>query len=100
MLIVISAQNIPEGVHGALSRWLQKVAPATYVGTTTARVRDQLWLELTDSLGTGRAALIYPSDTEQGYEVRTAGETRYLPIDVDGLTLIARPERSHYDNEP
>lgn len=70
-----------------------KIGPTLYVGTVSARVRDELWHQLTDILDDGLAVLIHPTNNEQGFTVRTAGNNRYQPIDLDGLTLMLRPER-------
>ncbi len=42
-MIVISATAIPDHLRGALTRWLLEVTPELYVGTVSARVRDELW---------------------------------------------------------
>lgn len=88
-MIVISTTAIPDHVRGALTRWLLEPNPGLYVGTVSARVRDELWATLTAVVGDGAATLIHPADTEQGYELRTAGTRRRRPVNFDGLTLIA-----------
>jgi CRISPR-associated protein Cas2 len=42
-MIVIATTAVPDHVRGALSRWLIEPAPGLYVGTVSARVRDELW---------------------------------------------------------
>lgn len=32
--------------------------------------------------------MVYTAKTEQGFEVRHAGDSRRIPVDFDGLTLI------------
>ncbi|MFL1427492.1 MULTISPECIES: type I-E CRISPR-associated endoribonuclease Cas2e [unclassified Nocardiopsis] len=88
-MIAISATAVPDHLRGALSRWLLEVTPELYVGTVSARVRDELWDAVSACVADGLAVLLYPSDNEQGFEVRTAGQRRRRPIDFDGLTLIA-----------
>nr|WP_229864688.1 type I-E CRISPR-associated endoribonuclease Cas2e [Streptomyces djakartensis] len=75
-------------MRGALSRWTSEVVPGIFVGSVSARVRDQLWQAVTEVVGNGAAILIHPTDTEQGYAIRTAGTRRRIPVDFDGLTLI------------
>ena len=88
-MIVISATAVPDHLRGALTRWLLEVTPELYVGTVSARVRDELWTLVASSAADGAAVLAYPTDNEQGFTLRTAGQRRRLPTDFDGLTLIA-----------
>lgn len=88
-MIVLSATAVPDHLRGALTRWLLEVTPELYVGTVSARVRDELWTSVAACTGDGMAVLAYPSDNEQGFQLRTAGTRRRHPVDFDGLTLIA-----------
>ncbi|MDT0267657.1 type I-E CRISPR-associated endoribonuclease Cas2e [Streptomyces sp. DSM 44915] len=87
-MIVISATAVPDHLRGALSRWLLEVTPQLYVGTVSARVRDELWTSVSASIGDGMAVLAHPDANEQGFSLRTAGTRRRNPLDFDGLTLI------------
>lgn len=62
--------------------------PGLYVGTISARVREELWSAVSASVGDGAAVLIHPADTEQGFALRTAGQRRRHVVDFDGLQLI------------
>ncbi|PWI05758.1 type I-E CRISPR-associated endoribonuclease Cas2 [Streptomyces sp. NWU339] len=88
-MIVLSTTAVPDHLRGALTRWLLEVTPELYVGTVSARIRDELWDSVAACAGDGTAVLAYPSDNEQGFELRTAGARRRTPVDFDGLTLIA-----------
>ncbi|MFF8775123.1 type I-E CRISPR-associated endoribonuclease Cas2e [Kitasatospora sp. NPDC015120] len=88
-MIVISVTAVPDHVRGALTRWLLEVTPYLYIGTVSAKVRQELWSAVSNCIGTGAAALVYPAANEQGFELTTAGEQRRYPVDFDGLTLIA-----------
>ncbi|WP_190201681.1 type I-E CRISPR-associated endoribonuclease Cas2e [Streptomyces djakartensis] len=87
-MVVIATTAVPDHLRGALSRWTSEVVPGIFVGSVSARVRDQLWQAVTEVVGNGAAILIHPTDTEQGYAIRTAGTRRRIPVDFDGLTLI------------
>ncbi|MET8102414.1 type I-E CRISPR-associated endoribonuclease Cas2e [Streptomyces sp. NPDC005236] len=87
-MLVIATTAVPDHLRGALSRWTSEVVPGIFVGTVSARVRDQLWQAVTETVGNGAAVLIHPAPTEQGYAIRTAGTRRRIPADFDGLTLI------------
>ncbi|MDA0636633.1 type I-E CRISPR-associated endoribonuclease Cas2e [Nonomuraea sp. MCN248] len=87
-MIVISTTAVPDHVRGALSRWLIEPAPGLYVGTVSARVRDQLWSAVSQCIADGAAVCLHPDDNEQGFTIRTAGERRRDVTDFDGLQLI------------
>ena len=87
-MIVIATTAVPAHLRGALSRWTSEVVPGIFVGSVSARVRDELWLLVTEVVGNGAAVLVHPAATEQGYAIRTVGTRRRVPIDFDGLTLI------------
>ncbi|MEU3203631.1 type I-E CRISPR-associated endoribonuclease Cas2e [Streptomyces cyaneofuscatus] len=92
-MTILSTTAVPDHVRGALTRWMTEPAPGLYVGTLSARVRDELWRVVGASIGRGAAVLIHPESNEQGYALRTVGERRRIPVDFDGLTLVAfRPE--------
>ncbi|MFI7342969.1 type I-E CRISPR-associated endoribonuclease Cas2e [Streptomyces sp. NPDC050085] len=88
-MTVIATTAIPDNVRGALSRWLTEPMPGLYVGTLSAKVRDELWGVVAKSVGDGAAVLAFPDSSEQRFAIRTAGQRRRAPIDFDGLTLIA-----------
>jgi CRISPR-associated protein Cas2 len=87
-MLVIATTAVPDHLRGALSRWTTEVVPGIFVGTVSARVRDQLWDAVTQTVGDGAALLVHPAATEQGYAIHTAGTRRRVPIDFDGLTLM------------
>ncbi|MFJ2769183.1 type I-E CRISPR-associated endoribonuclease Cas2e [Streptomyces sp. NPDC087300] len=87
-MLVIATTAVPDHLRGALSRWTTEVVPGIFVGTVSARVRDQLWEAVTDTVADGAAVLVHPAATEQGYAIRTAGTRRRVPTDYDGLTLM------------
>ncbi|MGW1224904.1 type I-E CRISPR-associated endoribonuclease Cas2e [Streptomyces sp. NPDC002530] len=99
-MIVISATAVPDHLRGALTRWLLEVTPELYVGTVSARVRDELWAAVTACTHDGLAVLAHPADNEQGFQLHTAGTRRREPLDFDGLTLIAFKRESQEMAKP
>ncbi|MFF0742148.1 type I-E CRISPR-associated endoribonuclease Cas2e [Streptomyces sp. NPDC004111] len=87
-LLVLATTAVPDHLRGALTRWTTEVVPGIFVGSVSARVRDELWKAVTAVVGDGAAVLVHPAPTEQGYTIRTAGTRRRVPIDFDGLTLM------------
>ena len=88
-LTIIHTTAVPPHVRGALSRWMLEPAPGLYVGTLTKKVREELWAVISASVVDGAAVLIHTAETEQRYALRTAGQRRRTPVDLDGITLIA-----------
>ena len=87
-LVVITTAAVPGHVRGALTRWMIEPKAGCYVGTLSARVREELWEVVSASLGEGSAVCIHPSDNEQRFLVRTAGPQRREVVDHEGLQLI------------
>ncbi|ARF83204.1 type I-E CRISPR-associated endoribonuclease Cas2e [Kitasatospora aureofaciens] len=98
-MTVLSATAVPDHVRGALTRWLLEVTPQLYVGTISAKVRDELWHAVSECIGSGVAVLVHPASNEQGFVLRTAGEQRRKPVDFDGLTLVAMTRRHHHQGQ-
>ncbi|MCI1642610.1 MAG: type I-E CRISPR-associated endoribonuclease Cas2e [Actinomyces sp.] len=94
MVLVLSA--VPEGLRGHVTRWLMEVSTGVYVGNASPRVRDRLWDIVQDTLGSGRATLVYSARNEQGLEFRVLGDP-WEPTDFEGLTLMMRPSASVHD---
>ncbi|MFJ1796564.1 type I-E CRISPR-associated endoribonuclease Cas2e [Kitasatospora griseola] len=89
-LTVLSMTAVPDHLRGALTRWLLEVTPQLYVGTISAKVREELWASVSDCIADGVAVLVHPTANEQGFALRTAGTQRRQPVDFDGLLLIAQ----------
>ncbi|MFD7982685.1 type I-E CRISPR-associated endoribonuclease Cas2e [Kitasatospora indigofera] len=88
-MVVISVSAVPAHLRGALTRWLLEVTPQLYVGTVSAKVREELWAAVLPCVEAGVAVMIYPAANEQGFELRTTGAQHRHPIDIDGLTLMS-----------
>ncbi|MFE9258598.1 type I-E CRISPR-associated endoribonuclease Cas2e [Streptomyces sp. NPDC006879] len=87
-MLVIATTAVPDHLRGALSRWTTEVVAGIFVGSVSARVRDELWEAVTQVVGDGAAVLVHPAPTEQGYSIRTAGSRRRVPEDFDGIALM------------
>lgn len=80
--------NLKPGIRGELSRWLIEPKPGVFVGTVSARIREELWDRLLTQEETASGLLLYSARNEQGYVLRTFGDPRRVPVDFDGMTLI------------
>lgn len=93
MTVVVVLIAAPQGLRGHLTRWMVEVNAGVFVGRISARVRNRLWSVLTTRIEDGQAVMIEVDNNEQGWNVRTAGRDRWVPVDYDGLILSARPRR-------
>jgi len=92
-MVVVVLVAAPPGLRGHLTRWMVEVQPGVFVGNPSVRVRDRFWTTIAKRIGDGQAVMVEPSNNEQGWSFRTAGRDRWLPVDFDGLMLVARNRR-------
>lgn len=90
-MIVLILENAAPSLRGELSRWLIEPRAGTFVGTASAMVRDKLWEKITTSMPVGGATMIHSTNNEQGFKVRSFGDTSRGVIDVEGLELVRIP---------
>lgn len=89
-MVVIVLSKVPSGLRGHLTKWLMEVAPGVFVGSVSARVREQLWGLVMAMVSTGDALMIQAARNEQGMLVRNHRHA-WTPVDFDGITLMQRP---------
>lgn len=91
MLMLVVERATP-GLHGELTRWLLEPHTGVFVGDVSAMVRDLLWELVQEKVRGGAALLVYSTDSEQGYHIRTCGNTKRNVLEFDGLQLIHVPK--------
>ena len=87
-MIVVAA--CPVGLRGHLTRWLLEISAGVFVGRVSARVRDLLWQRTVEMVKSGRAIMVFASNNEQGLDFKVH-KHEWMPIDVEGVTLMLRP---------
>lgn len=92
-MVVLMLTACPAGLRGHLTRWLMEIGPGVFVGRVSVRVRDLLWDRVLELAKDGRAIMVYPARNEQGLDYRVH-RSAWKPVDVDGLTLMLRPDQS------
>ena len=93
-MVVIVLESVPKSVRGELTRWLLEVRAGVFVGNISAIVRDKLWETLCQKLKGGNALLMHTAANEQGYSIRTQGDSSYKIRDFDGLFLVTTKQKS------
>ncbi len=87
-MMLLMLEKVSVSLRGELTRWLLQVKSGVFVGRVSAQVRELLWEKACESRGSGGAMLIYQTNSEQGFAIRTDGETSRTLADFDGLTLL------------
>lgn len=87
-MVIILLEKVPKGLRGELTRWLLELRAGVFAGNVSALVRDKLWEMVCKKTKSGSAWLLHSAMTEQGFNIRTHGETDRVVKDFDGLFLI------------
>lgn len=88
-MIVLILERVPVSLRGELTRWLLEPRAGVFVGRVSAAVRDRLW-EKAQARG-GGCLMAYSSNCEQGFAIRSCGDTSRVIEDFDGLLLVRIP---------
>lgn len=86
--MVIVVNNAPPRLRGRLAAWLLEVRAGVFVGDYSARTRERIWEQVTEYIEQGDAVMVWKAPTDQGFDFRTAGTNRRMPVDFDGLKLV------------
>ena len=93
-MIVIVTESAPPKLRGTLTRWLQELKPNVFVGNVNALVRQKLWEKICSAEYNLNALMIFPAQTEQGYDFLINGDPERTVVDFDGVKLIKRAVKS------
>ncbi len=64
-----------------------------FLGRITARLRDKLWEKAVAGSGSGACLQAWSSPGEQGFIVRSHGDTSRKIVDFEGLRLVSIPRK-------
>ncbi len=87
--LVVITENVPPRLRGRLAIWLLEVRAGVYIGDVSRRTREMIWEQLSAGHEEGNVVMAWGSRHESGYEFQTLGENRRLPVEFDGLNLVA-----------
>ncbi|MFQ3638479.1 MAG: type I-E CRISPR-associated endoribonuclease Cas2e [Chloracidobacterium sp.] len=87
-MLVIVVENAPPRLQGRLAIWLLEVRAGVYVGDYSVRVREYLWEQVEKAIEGGNAVMVWKAPNESGYDLRTLGPNRRIPVDYDGIKLV------------
>ena len=99
-MVVLMMERVPVGLRGELSRWMIEPKTNVFIGRMSAMVRDKLWEKACAKAKGGSVLMLYPARTEQGFAIRSWGETSRQIVDCEGLLLVRIPKMtSKEDNQ-
>ncbi|AXW14467.1 MULTISPECIES: type I-E CRISPR-associated endoribonuclease Cas2e [Ralstonia solanacearum species complex] len=87
--VVVVTEDVPPRLRGRLAIWLLEVRAGVYIGDVSRRTREMLWEQLVEGREDGNVVMAWASPHESGYEFQTLGANRRLPVEFDGLQLVA-----------
>ncbi|MTH95101.1 type I-E CRISPR-associated endoribonuclease Cas2 [Roseibium sp. RKSG952] len=87
-MLVVTVSNVPPRLRGRLAAWLVELRAGVYAGNYSARTREMIWEQVVAGLENGDAVMVWQAPADQGYEFKTAGTNRRMPVDFDGLKLV------------
>ena len=89
--MILILEKVTPGLRGDLSRWMIEPKSGIFLGRMTARLRDKLWAKAVAGSRGGACLQAWSSPGEQGFLVRTSGDTSRKVVDFEGLHLVAIP---------
>ncbi len=90
-MLVLILERVPPGLRGELTRWLLEPKAGVFVGRVSALVREKLWDKACSEARGGGCLMLHSSDNEQGFQIKSWGETTRAIEDFEGLFLVRIP---------
>lgn len=88
-MMVVVTNNASPRLRGRLAVWLLEVRAGVYVGTYSARTREMIVKQVAELIADGDAVIAWDAATDAGFDFETFGQNRRMPVDFDGLKLVA-----------
>lgn len=90
-MVVLIVESASPSLRGELSKWMLEPKAGVFVGKVSALVRDLLYEKACREVESGGVTLIYSTNNEQGYAIRSYGDTSRQIEEWEGLFLVRRP---------
>ena len=88
-MVVMVLERV-RSLRGELTRWMIEPKAGVFVGRLSAAVREALWQKACSEMSGGAGILIYQTNSEQGYSMRTWGRTGRRIENHEGLYLVRK----------
>jgi len=87
-MVIMILEKVPKSLRGQLSRFLLEPKAGVFVGKVSALVREKLWELCTSNRKATGIIQIWSDANEQGFSLRSHGDTSRQPVNIEGLWLI------------
>jgi len=87
-MLVMILEKVPPSFRGELSRWMIEPKTGVFIGKVSAEVRDRLWMKCLTMIKDGGAIQAWNTNNEQGFMIRSYGDTSKSLVNLDGLTFV------------
>lgn len=91
-MVVVILEKVPKSLRGELTRWMLEPKTGVFVGSVSGMVREHLWEKLCRGLRGGACVMAHSDNTEQGFTLRTHGDSSRQVVDFEGLSLMRIPK--------
>lgn len=88
-MMVVVTNNVPPRLRGRLAVWLLEVRAGVYLGVYSQRTREMIRDQVAAMIGEGDAVIAWSAANDAGFDFETFGQSRRVPVDFDGLKLVA-----------
>lgn len=88
-MLVIVVENAPPRLRGRLAVWLLEIRAGVYVGNYSAKVREEIWRQVEAGIEDGNAVIAWRENNEAGFDFKTLGANRRVPVELDGTKLVS-----------
>lgn len=92
-MIVLIIEKVSPSLRGEITRWMIELKAGVFVGNLSGLVREKLWDHVCQKTKGGAVTLLQSASNEQGYSIRSHGDTSRKIRDFDGLQLITVPSK-------
>ena len=99
-MMVIVVENAPPRLRGRLAVWCVEVRSGVYVGDYSVRVRQRIWSMVVREIGEGNAVMAWNAANDAGFDFCTTGRNRRVPVELDGLKLVAFTKKETGEEVP
>ena len=99
-MVVMILEKVPNSLRGQLTRWMIEPKTGVFVGKLSGLVRDKLWDKCKEKSRSGGVIQIWSDANEQGFSLRSEGDTSRIPINCEGLWLILKPYKQKAEDIP
>jgi CRISPR-associated protein Cas2 len=99
-VIVVISENIPQRLHGYLSRYFIEIRAGCYIGDFSIKVKDIICKNIKNYCEYGNAVVAYTANNDFGYQLDFFGkDSRRILIEKDGLQFIKFIDKEEFDKE-